>query len=337
MCMVKATGYGSGSTEIAFTLQHHHVDYLAVAYTDEGVELRKAGIHLPIMVMSPEESGYDDMIEYRLEPEIYSFKVANEFLKVLQNKAISEPYPVHIKLDTGMHRLGFEEHQTLELCMWLQKETSLHVKSIFSHLVGSDDKAFDDFTKSQIASFEKRATQIEQAIGYTAIKHICNSGAITRFKHAQYNMVRLGIGMYGVGFNAIEQQNLQNISSLKTKISQIKQVPVGETIGYSRKGVVTKPTTIATIPIGYADGFNRNLGNGNFSVSINHVLCPTIGNICMDMCMVDISNVPCKEGDEVIISDTNEQLMNLSKAMNTIPYEVLTSISTRVKRVYIQE
>ena len=308
MCMVKATGYGSGSTEIAFTLQHHHVDYLAVAYTDEGVELRKAGIHLPIMVMSPEESGYDDMIEYRLEPEIYSFKVAHEFLKVLQNKAISEPYPVHIKLDTGMHRLGFEEDQNSELCAWLQKETSLHVKSIFSHLVGSDDKAFDDFTNSQIASFEKRAAQIEQVIGYTAIKHICNSGAVTRFKHAQYNMVRLGIGMYGVGFNTIEQQHLQNISSLKTKISQIKQVQVGETIGYSRKGVVTKPTTIATIPIGYADGFNRNLGNGNFSVSINHVLCPTIGNICMDMCMVDITAVSCKEGDEVIIFDTNEQM-----------------------------
>ncbi len=337
MCMVKATGYGSGSTEIAFTLQHHHVDYLAVAYTDEGVELRKAGIHLPIMVMSPEESGYDDMIEYRLEPEIYSFKVANEFLKALQNKAISEPYPIHIKLDTGMRRLGFEEDQTSELCAWLQKETSLHVKSIFSHLVGSDDKAFDDFTQAQISSFDKQATQIEQAIGYNAIKHICNSGAITRFKHAQYNMVRLGIGMYGIGFNPLEQQNLQNISSLKTKISQIKQVPVGETIGYSRKGLVTKPTTIATIPIGYADGFNRNLGNGNFSVSINQVLCPTIGNICMDMCMVDITAVSCKEGDEVVIFDTNEQLLNLSKAMNTIPYEVLTSISTRVKRVYVQE
>ncbi len=337
MCMVKATGYGSGSTEIAFTLQHHHVDYLAVAYTDEGVELRKAGIHLPIMVMSPEESGYDDMIEYHLEPEIYSFKIANEFLKALQNKAISEPYPVHIKLDTGMHRLGFEEQQTSELCEWLQKETSLQVKSIFSHLVGSDDQAFDDFTNSQITSFENRANQIEQAIGYTAIKHICNSGAITRFKHAHYNMVRLGIGMYGVGFNSIEQQNLENISSLKTKISQIKKVPMGETIGYSRKGLATKPTTIATIPIGYADGFNRNLGNGNFSVLINQVLCPTIGNICMDMCMIDITNVSCNEGDEVIIFDTNEQLMNLSTAMNTIPYEVLTSISTRVKRVYVQE
>ena len=337
MCMVKATGYGSGSTEIAFTLQHHHVDYLAVAYADEGVELRKAGIHLPIMVMSPEESSYDDLIDYHLEPEIYSFKVAKEFLQALQNKAISEPYPVHLKLDTGMHRLGFEEFEITDLCHLLKKESSLHIKSIFSHLVASDDKTFDDFTHVQISVFEKAAMQLEEAIGYTTIKHICNSGAITRFKDAQYNMVRLGIGLYGVGFNDIEKQNLQNISSLKTKISQLKKVNAGDSVGYSRKGIITKPTTIATIPIGYADGFNRNLGNGNFFVSINNMLCPTVGNICMDMCMVDVTNSNCKEGDEVVVFETNEQLMNLSKAMNTIPYEVLTSISTRVKRVYVQE
>ena len=337
MCMVKATGYGSGSTEIAFTLQHHHVDYLAVAYADEGVELRKAGIHLPIMVMSPEESSYDDLIDYHLEPEIYSFKVAKEFLQALQNKAISEPYPVHLKLDTGMHRLGFEEFEIMDLCHLLKKESSLHIKSIFSHLVASDDKAFDDFTHAQISIFEKAAMQLEEAVGYTTIKHICNSGAITRFKDAQYNMVRLGIGLYGVGFNDIEKQNLQNISSLKTKISQLKKVNAGDSVGYSRKGIITKPTTIATIPIGYADGFNRNLGNGNFFVSINNMLCPTVGNICMDMCMVDVTNSNCKEGDEVVVFETNEQLMNLSKAMNTIPYEVLTSISTRVKRVYVQE
>ena len=179
--------------------------------------------------------------------------------------------------------------------------------------------------------------QLEEAVGYTTIKHICNSGAITRFKDAQYNMVRLGIGLYGVGFNDIEKQNLQNISSLKTKISQLKKVNAGDSVGYSRKGIITKPTTIATIPIGYADGINRNLGNGNFFVSINNMLCPTVGNICMDMCMVDATNSNCKEGDEVVVFETNEQLMNLSKAMNTIPYEVLTSISTRVKRVYVQE
>ena len=337
MCMVKATGYGSGSTEIAFTLQHHHVNYLAVAYADEGVELRKAGIHLPIMVMSPEESSYDDMIDYHLEPEIYSFKIAQDFLQALQSKAISESYPVHIKLDTGMKRLGFESHQLNELCDLLRNEPLLRVKSIFSHLVASDDKAFDEFTNTQIALFEKNALQIEHAVGYHALKHICNSGAITRFKNAHYNMVRLGIGMYGVGFNDAEKHNLENISSLKTRISQIKQLQVGETVGYNRKGVADKPTKIATIPIGYADGFSRKLGNGNYAVFINKQACKTIGNICMDMCMVDVTKIDCQEGDEVIVFDTTEQLMTLSKAMETIPYEVLTSISSRVKRVYVQE
>lgn len=337
MCMVKATGYGSGSTEIAFTLQHHHADYLAVAYADEGVELRKAGIHLPIMVMSPEESSYDDLIDYRLEPEIYSFKVAKEFLQALQQKAISEPYPVHIKLDTGMKRLGFEENQITELCEFLTAENLLRVKSIFSHLVASDDKTFDDFTNKQIALFEKLASQIEKSIGYHALKHICNSGAITRWKNAHYNMVRLGIGMYGVGFNDIEKHHLENISSLKTRISQIKQLQIGETVGYNRKGIAATETTIVTIPIGYADGFSRKLGNGNGTVFINGVACKTIGNICMDMCMVEITGVDCKEGDEVIVFENYEQLMNLSKAMDTIPYEVLTGISSRVKRVYVQE
>jgi Alr-MurF fusion protein len=337
MCMVKATGYGSGSTEIAFTLQHHHADYLAVAYADEGVELRKAGIHLPIMVMSPEEASYDDMIEYRLEPEIYSFKIARDFLQALQSKAISESYPVHIKLDTGMKRLGFEANQIEELCEFLNTENLLKVKSIFSHLVASDDKSFDDFTNTQITLFESLATQIEKLIGYHALKHICNSGAITRWKNAHYNMVRLGIGMYGVGFNDIEKQNLENISSLKTQISQIKQLAQGETVGYNRKGIATKQTTIATIPIGYADGFNRRLGSGNINVFVNGQACKTIGNICMDMCMIDVTDVDCKEGDEVIVFDTTEQLMALSKAMETIPYEVLTSISSRVKRVYVQE
>lgn len=337
MCMVKAMGYGSGSSEIAFTLQHHRVDFLAVAYTDEGVDLRKAGIHLPIMVMSPEESSYDDLIEYKLEPEIYSFKVFNEFLKAIQNHAVSVPYPIHLKLDTGMHRLGFENKDIQQLCELLQNEKAVVVKSVFSHLVGSDSEQFDEFTQLQIALFEKSATKIEVAIGYDVIKHICNSGAITRFKNAHYNMVRLGIGMYGVGFNDIEKQNLENISVLKTKISQLKQLESGDTVGYNRVGVVTKPTTIATIPIGYADGFHRILGNGKGVVYIKNTACSIIGNVCMDMCMVDVTHVSCKEGDEVIVFETNEQLMNLSKAMNTIPYEVLTGISERVKRVYVQD
>lgn len=337
MCMVKATGYGSGSTEIAFTLQHHHVDYLAVAYADEGVELRKAGIHLPVMVMSPEEASYDDMLACQLEPELFSFKVIREFSQALQNKAISGPYPVHIKLDTGMHRLGFDEAQLDELCEVLKQETSIRVKSIFSHLAGSDSKTFDDFSNQQIASFERMAAKIEAKIGYSTIRHICNSGAITRFKAAHYEMVRLGIGMYGIGFNDLEKQHLKNISSLKTRISQIRLLKKGETVGYNRRGVAEQDMTIATIPIGYADGLSRRTGNGNFSVYIHGTACKTIGNICMDMCMIDVSGLNCAEGDEVIVFETNRQLMALSEAMDTIPYEVLTNISTRVKRVYVQE
>lgn len=337
MCMVKATGYGSGSTEIAFTLQHHHINYLAVAYADEGVELRKAGIHLPIMVMNPEEASYDDIIEYQLEPEIYSIKVAKEYIRAIQKRAIPNPCPIHIKLDTGMHRLGFENFQILELCALLKQEPLLKIKSVFSHFVGSDDSSLDEFTNEQISSFTNMVNTIEQNIGYPIIKHICNSGAITRFPNAHFDMVRLGIGMYGVGFSTIEKQNLLNISSLKTRISQIKHLKNNETVGYSRKGKIEKETKIATIPIGYADGFSRKLGNGNITVLVNNIPCKTIGNICMDMCMIDVTNVNCSEGDEVIVFNNVEQLMKISLAMDTIPYEVLTSISSRVKRVYVQE
>ncbi len=337
MCMVKATGYGSGSTEIAFTLQHHRIDYLAVAYTDEGVELRKAGIHLPIMVMSPEESSYDDMIAYHLEPEIYSFKVAQEFIQALQNRAITNRYPIHIKLDTGMHRLGFEQHQLAELCQFLKSQTGVYVKSVFSHLAASDDSSLDDFTHQQIESFKVMSQQLEQTLNYSMIKHICNSSAITRFSQAQFNMVRLGIGMYGIGFNDTDKLQLQNISTLKTRISQIKHLNKNETVGYSRKGKLSKESRIATIPIGYADGFSRQLGNGNAVVYINEQACSTIGNICMDMCMIDVSSISCQEGDEVIIFNQVEHIFKLAEAMGTIPYEVLTSISTRVKRVYVQE
>lgn len=337
MCMVKATGYGSGSSEIAFTLQHHHINYLAVAYADEGVELRKAGIHLPIMVMNPEEASYDDIIEYQLEPEIYSIKVAKEYISAIQKRAISNPCPIHIKLDTGMHRLGFENFQILELCNLLKQESLLKIKSVFSHFVGSDDSLLDEFTNEQISLFTNMANSIEQQIGYSVIKHICNSGAITRFTNAHFNMVRLGIGMYGIGFSNIEKQNLLNISSLKTRISQIKHLKNNETVGYNRKGKIEKETKIATIPIGYADGFSRKLGNGNITVLVNNIPCKTIGNICMDMCMIDVTNVSCNEGDEVIVFNNVEQLMKISLAMDTIPYEVLTSISSRVKRVYVQE
>ncbi len=337
MCMVKATGYGSGSSEIAFTLQHHGVDYLAVAYADEGVELRKAGIHLPIMVMSPEENAFDDIIQYDLEPEIFSHRVLDSFLRVLEKQAVAKAYPVHIKLDTGMHRLGFEEPAIGELAERLACENSILVKSVFSHLAGSDDAAFDDFSNQQIAAFERMTAVLRSAIGYDFARHICNSGAITRFRHAHYDMVRLGIGMYGVAFNEPDKKNLLNVSSLKTRISQIKHLHQGDTVGYSRKGLATGSMTIATIPIGYADGFSRKLGNGRFAVRVQQVPCKTFGNICMDMCMVDITGLACAEGDEVVIFENNEDLMDLSGALETIPYEVLTSVSTRVKRVYVQE
>jgi len=337
MCMVKAMGYGSGSTEIAKTLHHIGVNYLAVAYADEGVELRRSQIDLPIMVMSPEEGAFEDIINHRLEPELYHFKVLHGFAQKLDALGISDPYPVHIKIDTGMHRLGFEEQELDTLIEALKKLPQLKVQSVFSHLAGSDNAELDDFTQEQLRIFEKAFTQIEKALGYTVIKHICNSAGITRFKQAHYNMVRLGIGLYGIGANAAEQQKLENVGVLKTRISQVKTVHKGQTVGYNRNGKVDRDTRIATIPIGYADGFNRLLGNGKHGVYVNDRFCKTIGNICMDMCMIDISEVNCAEGDEVIIYETTEQIHALAAALNTISYEVLTGVSGRVKRVYVKE
>lgn len=337
MSMVKAMGYGSGSVEIAKTLQHIGVNYLAVAYADEGVELRQAQISLPIMVMNPEENALEDIINHRLEPEIYNFKVLHEFVKCLDKMGIAEPFPVHIKIDTGMHRLGFEENELEKLAAELKHFPQLRVQSVFSHLVGSDNPALDDFTKEQIRIFEKAFLLIENTLGYTVIKHICNSAGISRFKNAHYNMVRLGIGMYGIGVNAAEQAKLQNVGSLKTRISQIKHLHKNDTVSYNRSGKIEKESTIATLPIGYADGFSRALGNGKHGVYINGKFCKTVGSICMDMCMVDITNVNCKEGDEVIIFENAVQLSEIAQALNTITYEVLTNVSGRVKRVYVQE
>lgn len=337
MCMVKATGYGSGSAEIAKTLQHIGVNYLAVAYADEGVELRNAQINLPVMVMSPEEDSLEDIVNFNLEPEIYSFRILELFCKQLQKSGYAEAYPVHIKIDTGMHRLGFEEKDLETLASALLKYPQLKVRSVFSHLAASDNPDLDDFTQHQISVFEKACRFLGEKLEYDFIKHICNSGGVSRFKNAHYNMVRLGIGMYGVGINADEQNKLQNVSALKTRISQIKNVKAGDTVGYNRNGKVVNDITIAIIPIGYADGFKRELGNGKVAVYINKIACKTIGNICMDMCMIDITGMNCKEGDDVVVFETFGQIHNLSVAMNTIPYEVLTSISSRVKRIYVQE
>lgn len=337
MCMVKAMGYGSGSIQIAKTLQHIGVNYLAVAYADEGVELRQAQISLPIMVMSPEEDGLEDIITYQLEPELYSFKILTAFAKKLDALGITEPYPVHLKIDTGMHRLGFEASDISNLLLELKKYPQIKIKSIFSHLAASDNSELDAFTNEQINIFEKTYTTIENELGYLVIKHICNSGAISRFKNAHYNMVRLGIGMYGIGVNKQEQSTLENVGRLVTRISQIKQVEKLQTVGYNRSGKINRTTKIAVIPIGYADGFSRLLGNGKHGVYINGSFCKTIGNVCMDMCMIDVTDITCNEGDEVIIFENASQINMLATALNSIAYEVLTNVSARVKRVYVQE
>lgn len=337
MCMVKAMGYGSGSTEISKTLQHIGANYLAVAYADEGVELRQSKITLPIMVMNPEPDAFEDIITYQLEPEIYSFAVLKKFVHSLDAMGIAEAYPVHLKIDTGMHRLGFEEKDLEQLLHELKQLPQLKIKSVFSHLVGSDNKDLDAFTAEQIRIFELAFSRIEKTLGYEVIKHICNSGAISRFKQAHYNMVRLGIGMYGIGVTPEEQNQLENVGTLKTTISQIKTLVKGQTVGYNRNGKITEETKIATIPIGYADGFNRLLGNGQHGVYIQGSFCKTIGNICMDMTMIDVSHIACNEGDEVIIFENTQQINALAKALQSISYEVLTNVSGRVKRVYVQE
>jgi Alr-MurF fusion protein len=337
MAMVKAMGYGSGSAEISRTLRHVGVSYLAVAYADEGVELRQAGAELPIMVMSPEPDAFEDMIGYVLEPEIYGFNVLRAFAGKLDMLGITDPFPVHLKIDTGMHRLGFEEKDIEALLEELDGLPQLRVRSVFSHLAASDNEELDEFTRSQIETFEKVCRTIEKKLGYGFNRHICNSGAVSRFPQAHYEMIRLGIGMYGVGVNASEQKKLQNVGTLKSRISQIKVIQPGESVGYNRSGKISKTTRVAIIPIGYADGFSRLLGNGKHGVYIGDNFCKTIGNICMDMCMVDVTGVKCSEGDEVIIFENSDQLNALAKALGTIPYEVLTGVSSRVKRVYVQE
>jgi len=334
MAMVKAFSYGSGIFEIANLLQFQRVDYLTVAFADEGIELRKSGITLPIMVMNPEEQSFDLMLEYQIEPEIYSFRVLNLFKKALIRNSI-KAYPAHIKLDTGMKRLGFVEEEIPQLLLDLKENNNIIIRSIFSHLAASDEDIHDKFTQMQIDRFEKMSTQLMNSFDYPILRHILNSSGIERFPNAQYNMVRLGIGMYGI--SAKHQEKLQNVSTLKTVISQIKIVGENETIGYSRKGILKAGSKIATIPIGYADGLNRRLGNNTGKVFINGKLAPIIGSICMDMCMIDITDIDAKEGDIVTIFGENYPISKLAKQIGTISYEILTGISRRVKRVYFQE
>ncbi len=334
MVLVKAFSYGNGSYEIANLLQFHRIDYLGVAFADEGVALREAGITLPIIVLNPSFGTYELMIEYNLEPEIFNFSGLDEFIKILDRSGVGT-YPIHLKIDSGMHRLGFTNNQADELIDRLKKHSSIKVQSIFSHLAASEDIGHDDFTQNQIDSFTSIYNQISQSIGYSPIRHILNSAGIERFPQAHFEMVRLGIGLYGV--SAVDQSKLQNVSTLKTHVIQVKYLESGETVGYNRKGIITKPSTIATIPIGYADGLNRKLSNGNGCFLLNGKLVPTIGNISMDTCTLDATGVEVSEGDEVVIFGKKPTIFDISKSLETIPYEVLTSISQRVKRIYFQE
>lgn len=337
MGMVKAMAYGGGSSEIALSLQHIGANYLAVAYADEGVELRKSRVTLPILVMNPEEQSFEDLINYHLEPEIFSFKVLRAFAERVDALGITEAFPIHLKIDSGMHRLGFLPEELPELLNELLHRKQLKVRSVFSHLAASDNPQFDDFSREQIRIFSLACKELEKGLGYSFLQHLCNSAGITRFPAAHFNMVRLGIGLYGIAANAQEQQSLECPVSLKTRISQIKKLKAGETVSYNRSGKLTADSHIAVIPIGYADGFSRMLGNGKFTVLVKGMPCPTIGNVCMDMCMIDVTSVKCEEGDEVLIFENPEQIQNLSKALDSIPYEVLTNVSGRVKRVYIRE
>ncbi len=353
MVMVKAFAYGSGSAEVANLLQFHRVDYLAVAYTDEGVELRKNGIKLPIMVMNPSIESFELLLEYDLEPEIYSFNLLNNFIEFVKNYKLSENITsqkiilkskeksnkIHLKLDTGMKRLGFEETDLENLTtILLQNQKNITIASIMSHLAGADEAEHNEFSQNQISIFERFSAEISKKIGYKPTRHIANSPTIVRFPEAQFDMIRLGIGLYGVEMANISQKQLTPISRLKTVISQIKNVQKNETVGYSRKGIMPQNGKIATIAIGYADGFDRRFSNGVGEVSINGTLCKVIGNVCMDMTMVDISPLQdVQEGDEVIIFDENLTISKLAKKINTIPYEILTSISERVKRVFFTE
>jgi alanine racemase len=332
MVMVKAFAYGSGSAEIASLLQFHRVDYLAVAYADEGVVLRENGIHLPIMVMSPSPQTFEKLLSYRLEPELYSFSILNQFIQYLQDSG--QQSPVHIKLDTGMHRLGFEKQDLLQLMQVLKSYKQITVASVFSHLAAADEEEYNYFSTEQMEKFKAMSGAIERELGYSPIKHILNSAGIVRFPQYQLDMVRLGIGLYGVEATNQEQAQLETVGTLKTTISQIKSVAAGDTVGYSRKGKVSRDSRIATIAIGYADGFDRRLSNGVGKVWINKKLAPLIGNVCMDMCMVDITDIEAEEGDEVIIFGKQHPIGEMARQIGTIPYEILTGVSERVKRVF---
>lgn len=337
MAMVKAFSYGSGSYEIAHRLQYAGVDYLAVAYTDEGIELRKAGITIPIMVMSPDTMSFDRMIAWNLEPELFNMRSIHAFSSIAQSLDLQQ-YSVHIKLDTGMHRLGFEPEDMTELVNALQQNHHLNVVSIFSHLSASEEAIHDDFTNQQAALFTQMADELSNALSISPIRHICNSTGIVRHPQLHYDMVRVGLGLYGLDSSNTIQKELQQTGTLTTTIAQIKNVPAGESVGYGKKGIADKDRRTATISIGYADGYPRALNGTEAYVLIHNQPAKIVGNICMDMCMVDVTDIPqAKEGDSAVVFGNSLPITLLASWSNTISYEMMTNISQRVKRIYENE
>ena len=335
VCMIKADAYGAGAVEIAKTLQDQRVDYLAVAVADEGVTLRKAGITANIMIMNPEMTAFKTMFDYELEPEVYSFRLMEALIKAARKEGITG-WPVHIKFDTGMHRLGFDPVEDIdELIDHLVHQQAIIPRSVFSHFVGSDSDGFDDFSARQFALFEEGSRKLQSAFPHHILRHMDNSAGIEHFPERQMDMCRLGIGLYGV--DPRDNRILHTVSTLKTTILQLRHVPKGETVGYSRKGKIERNSVIAAIPIGYADGLNRHLGNRHGYCLVNGQKAEYVGNICMDVAMIDVTDIPCKEGDQVEIFGEHLPVTQLSDELDTIPYEVLTGVSNRVKRVYFQD
>lgn len=335
ICMVKADAYGAGALETGRTLQECNADYLAVAVADEGAELRKEGIITGIIVMNPEPCSYRTLFDNKLEPEVYSFGMLDSLIKAACREGITD-YPVHIKIDTGMHRLGFLPNEIPTLIEVLKKQYALTPRSVFSHFVGSDSPQFDSFSAVQIERFNSAATMLQEAFSHKILRHICNSAGAERFTDVQYDMVRLGIGLYGIS-PIKEDATLHPISTLKTIILQIHDVPADETVGYSRRGMLKRDSRIAALPIGYADGLNRKLGNGKGYCIVNGQKAPYVGNICMDVCMVDVTGIECNEGDTVEIFGPDLPVTQLAEWLETIPYEILTSVSNRIKRVYYSD
>ena len=336
VCMVKADAYGAGAVEVAKTLQDHRVDYLAVAVADEGVTLRRHGITQNIMIMNPEMTAFKTMFDYDLEPEVYSFRLMEALIQAAEKQGITG-WPVHIKLDTGMHRLGFDPEKDMDaLIHRLQHQNAIIPRSVFSHFVGSDSVDFDRFSAEQFRKFDTASAKLQAAFSHKILRHICNSAGIVHFPERHLDMCRLGLGLYGYDPMGADAP-LRPVSTLKTTILQLRRVPKEETVGYSRKGILKRDSLIAAIPIGYADGLSRHLGRGAGYCLVNGQKAPYVGNICMDVAMIDVTDIPCQEGDSVEIFGDHLPVDVLSNVLDTIPYEVLTAVSGRVKKVYFQD